>query len=412
MATTVSSGSPARRVAGRPSAAPGVSPALRTGWYTVLGIVILAGVWAFAQRLAGGLRVTHLTSVTPWGAWVAFYIYFVGLSAGAFLLSSLVYVFGLERYERIGRAALLMAIVSMGVALGFVAIDLGRLDRAFYPLVFFNWTSPLAWEVRFYVLYILLLSAELALAIRLHRAGPDAPPHLRRWLRVLGTLGIPIAIFGVHGGTGTIFAVVKARGMWFGGLFPVIFVASALVSGTALLTLIDYVHARVSGRQPDEGLMRGLGGLLAGFLLVDLGLEFYEFLVPLLGFAPHDTEIIRLMATGPMAWAFWWVQVVPGSLVPAAILLTPALRGSPAWVAIASGLVVVGIAAVRFHIVVPPLIPPVMAGLPEGHYLPSANEWLLSAGLIAAGLLGYSVAAEVLPIHDEAREYQGEEVPA
>lgn len=413
MATAAPSERPARRTATPATAEPGLSPALRTGWYTVLGVVVLAGLWAFAQRLAGGLRVTHLTSVTPWGAWVAFYIYFVGLSAGAFLLSSLVYVFGLERFERIGRAALLMAIVSMGVALGFIAIDLGRLDRAFYPLVFFNWTSPLAREVRFYVLYILLLSTELALAIRLHRQGPAASPRLRWWLRVLGTLGVPLAIFGVHGGTGTIFAVVKARGMWFGGLFPVIFVASALVSGTALLTVIYYVHARATGRQPDAGLVQGLGRLLAAFLLVDLGLEFYEFLVPLLGFAPHDTEIIRLMATGPMSWAFWWVQVLAGSLVPAAILLAPGLRGSPAWVALAAGLVVVGIAAVRFHIVVPPLIPPVMAGLPEGYYLPSANEWLLSAGLIAAGLLGYSVVAEVLPIHDdEVHGEQGEEVPA
>ena len=78
----------------------------------VLFVALIIGSWALWQRLSLGLAATDLTSQMPWGAWVAFYIYFVGLSAGAFLLSSLVYVFGMMQFERIGRMALLSAIVS------------------------------------------------------------------------------------------------------------------------------------------------------------------------------------------------------------------------------------------------------------------------------------------------------------
>jgi len=389
----------------RPTATPVKSgrahPArTRVLWYGFLGLLIVAGGIAFFFRMTQGLAVTNLSSTTPWGAWVAFYIFFVGLSAGAFLLSSLVYVFGMYQFERIGRAALLSAIVSMGVALAFIAVDLGRIDRSALPLVFFHWTSPLSWEVRFYIVYIILLSAELAIAIRLHKGLSKSSVRAQRRLRILGTIGIPLAIFGVHGGTGTIFAVLKARGMWFGGLFPVIFVVSAMVSGTALLAVIHYAQSRGSGRRPDAGLMKGLATVLAGVLCVDLGLMFYEFVVPLLAFQPHDGDVIRVMTLGPMWWSFWIIQLLAGMIIPLVILLTPRLRARPGVVAAAAALVVVGIVGVRFNIVVPPLIPGVLDGLPSGHYVPTLIEWVLSLGLIAGGAAAYSLIAELLPIHD------------
>ena len=379
-------------------------------WYGFLGLLILAGGIAFFFRMTQGLAVTNLSSTTPWGAWVAFYIFFVGLSAGAFLLSSLVYVFGMYQFERIGRAALLSAIISMGVALAFIAVDLGRIERSVLPLVFFHWTSPLSWEVRFYIIYIVLLSAELAIAVRLHKGLSKSPVRATRRLRLLGIIGVPLAIFGVHGGTGTIFAVVKARGMWFGGLFPVIFVVSAMVSGTALLAVIHYVQSRGSGRRPDRGLMKNLATVLAGVLIVDLGLTFYEFVVPLLAFQTHDGDVIRVITLGPMWWSFWIVQLLVGMIIPAAVLLTPRLRARPGVVASAAGLVVLGIVAVRFNIVVPALIPGVIDGLPSGSYLPSLVEWVLSLGLIAGGAAAYSVISELLPIHDHDDEAKAPEL--
>ncbi|HYF96314.1 MAG TPA: NrfD/PsrC family molybdoenzyme membrane anchor subunit [Symbiobacteriaceae bacterium] len=357
-------------------------------WYGLLALLLAGGGAAILNRMVGGLATTNLSSVMPWGAWVAFYIYFVGLSAGAFLLSTLVYVFGMERFERVGKMALLAALVSMIVALTFIGLDLGRMDRALSPLLFFNWLSPLAWEVRFYVIYILLLGAELWLAVR----QPQSP-----WLRSLGIIGLPVAVFGVHGGTGTIFAVVKARGLWFGPLAPVVFIVSALVSGTALLTVMYVVRQRGRRLPVDGDLVAGLGKLLIGFLLVDIGLMFYEFLIPGLSMNPHEGEVIGAMTGGRMAWSFWIVQIGMGMAAPAVILLS-GLRRSWGWVAAAAALVVVGIAGVRFNIVVPALIPPVLPGLPRGDYAPTFIEWAASAGVIALGLLLFSLAAEKLPL--------------
>lgn len=379
---------------------PFLTPRNRRIWYALLVVVLAVGSWALYQRVFNGLAVTDLTSQMPWGAWVAFYIYFVGLSAGAFLLSSLVYVFGMYQFEAIGRAALLSAVVSMGVALAFIGADLGRMERAPITLLFFHWTSPLSWEVRFYVLYIALLIAELVIAIRVHRRLVVSAEKAHRWMRILGTIGVPLAIFGVHGGTGTIFAVVKARGMWFGGLFPVIFVVSAMVSGTALLIAIYYWQRRGAGRTPDPRLMKGLGTVLLGALLIDIGLVFYEFIVPLLAYQHHEKDVIAVITTGPYAWSFWGLQLGLGMLLPAALLLVPRLRARPGWVTAAAMMVVVGIVGVRFNIVVPPLIPPIIDGYPTNDYFPTATEWLLAAFFIAGGAFVYSLVSEWQPIHE------------
>ncbi len=388
-------------------------------WYAVLTLIALAGLGAIAYRAYYGLATTHLTTQMPWGAWVAFYIFFVGLSAGAFLLSSMVYVFGMEQFEKVGRVALLSAIISMFIALAFIGLDLGRMDRALNAMIYFNWTSPLAWEVRFYAVYIALLIGELWLSMRQdlvrQSQGTGLPAKVagwltfgrtdlsgesgerdHRWLKILGTIGVPIAIFGVHGGTGTIFAIVKARAIWFGGLFPVIFILSALVSGTALITVIAAARDWVAGRKLDEKLIFDLGRVLLLFLFIDLGLEFYEFLVAGMSLIPHELETLKVMTTSHMAWSFWGVQLLLGGILPTILLLLP--RRSAKTIIAAAAMVVVGIIGVRFNIVVPPLVTPVLEGLPMPDYVPSLIEWVSSAGLFSMALLMLSVANELLPL--------------
>lgn len=384
---------------------PFLTPRNRVLWYGFLALCILAGAWGVWQRFTVGLASTDLTSQMPWGAWIAFYIFFVGLSAGAFLLSSLVYVFGMYQFEKIGRAALLSAIISMFVALALIGMDLGRFDRALITLRYFHYTSPLSWEVRFYTMYIALLIAELIVAVRLHKGVVKSVKRAKLWLRILGTIGVPLAIIGVHGGTGTIFAVVKARAMWFGGLFPIIFVVSAMVSGTALLIAIYYWQRRGAGRPLDEKLVRGLGTVLLAAILIDVLLTFYEYIVPLLALEQHDVSIVGLQATGPYAWTFWVLQIGFVMVIPSIILLSP-LKKRIGWVVAAAMMVVIGIVGVRFNIVVPPLIPPIIDGFPANDYFPTVAEWLLTLFFVAGGALLYSLVSEWQPIHEPEIEHE------
>lgn len=358
-------------------------------WATLL-LVTAVGLAAAGIRTVHGLGVTNLNYIVPWGLWVAFYIYFIGLSAGSFLLSTMIYVFGFEKLEPVGRLALFSALIALTAGLFFVLIDLGHMERFWTVFVNRNLWSVLELEIHFYVLYIAILVSELWLLMRqdLIRCGQGegwrarvcrllalgssdlseaSAGRDRRFVRILGLLGLPTAI-GVHGGTGAIFAVVKARPMWYGPLFPIIFIISALVSGAALLT---FVLAFFAGRRmdPDERreLVLTLGKITAGLLAFDLLLLWSEFSVGIYGNIPEHTDVLRIMLFGPFWWVFWFVQIIFGALVPLALILLPATGHNPRWVGFAGLMIVIGIVGVRLNIVIPALSLPVLPGFNEAY---------------------------------------------
>ena len=61
-----------------------------------LSIIALAGLvvgsYGMFDRLVNGLNPVAFGSYVPWGIWVAFYLFFLGLSAGAFLVTILTYL--------------------------------------------------------------------------------------------------------------------------------------------------------------------------------------------------------------------------------------------------------------------------------------------------------------------------------
>jgi len=357
-------------------------------WYMFLLALLALGLTAFALRVTQGLASTNLTSAMPWGAWVAFYIYFVGMSAGAFLLSSLIHVFDLEHLEKVGKDATLVAIISMVLALFFILMDLGHMERLFNALWYWNPTSILSWEIRFYVIYILLLIAELYFSLRhdlvIAAQGEGIKARLsgflklgskdtsskgkekdKWWLKVLGSIGIPIAIFGVHGGTGVLFAVVKAQPYWNTALFPVVFVISALVSGTALITALYVLRCRLADKEPEFSLVRSLAGLMLLFLLIDVGLQFFEILVGVYGLEHQELATLAIIFRSDFSWVFWVVQFGIGVIIPLALYFYGITRKSATAMMLAGIAVIVGILGVRFNIVVPALMVPTLFDL---HY--------------------------------------------
>ena len=67
-------------------------------YWVILIAVTLVGFSALGVRLIEGLRSTSLNSIVSWGLWVSIYIFLIGISAGSFLLSTLIYVFGSRQF--------------------------------------------------------------------------------------------------------------------------------------------------------------------------------------------------------------------------------------------------------------------------------------------------------------------------
>jgi len=388
-------------------------------WFLLLtGISGIIGVGAIVYRLVEGMKVTSLTSNFPWGMWISYYIYFIGLSAGSFLFSTLIYVFGRRELEKAGRLALFSAF--------------------FYVFAHWNYSSVLAWEILFYLGYIVVVLAELwylmradlglmrdessagkrafygALALGWKTPGTkeereSARQGSMRAAAVLGAIGIPLAI-GVHGGTGAVFAVVKARPHWYSAIFPIIFLTSALVSGAGLMTFL-YAFLGDKGESDYPRIVRSLADWLILFLAIDIILIIAEFLVTVYGNIPEPIAIWKEMIFGPYWFVFWVGQIGLAMLVPILIYLFK--RNSSTWLGIGGLSVVMGIVAVRLNLVIPAFATSPVPLLDKAFhdarfvfsYFPSLTEWVTSLGLISVVAFFFLVFYRLLPMVRTSEEY-------
>jgi Ni/Fe-hydrogenase subunit HybB-like protein len=375
-----------------------------TSYWVYMGILIfitLIGVYALGVRLVEGLGISNINSIVTWGLWISFYIFFIGISAGAFLLSTLVYVFGFKKYEKTGKIAVFTALLALLAGLGFVSIDLGHIERFFYVFVSPSATSVLTWVIYFYTAYVVLLILELVFLLR-KKTSPGRIEGDKKTIRILGIIGIPIALI-VHGGTGAVFAVTKGQEYWFSGLFPLIFIISALASGGALIAAL---YAFLGKRDPNHAsTTKGIAKIAAWFLIFDLALIFLEFLVTRYGGVPGGLKVLEAIVAGPNWWIFWIIQILIGVIIPLVLIFSPASR-SPKWVGVAGILIVIGVIGVRWNIVVPQLSVPSFEGITEAvsdsrlttNYIPSLIEWGSSLGILGIMTIIFSLGYRGLPL--------------
>jgi len=282
-------------------------------------------------------------------------IYFIGLSAGSLILSTLVYVFGQEKYKPIGRMAVMLAIALIFGALIGIAIDLGRPENFWRLFMFFYWnnmTSMFAINGILYSGYFIISIAYLGIILSGNKV----------WMKRWGYLAIGWAAL-VHMGTGAIFGFMAAREAWFSPIKPLEFLTAAVTSGVALLIVVLILTMKFTGRNLRKDMVISLSRLLIAFICILALLIFLDKMTHL--YAPERQAVLYSL-TGHYAWIFWCLQIGLVVIIPLAILLilprfNQKLR-SIKWIFIASLSVVVGVFFERFFLVIP------QAAFPQQYY--------------------------------------------
>jgi protein NrfD len=375
-------------------------------------VLLLWGLWilfavfgtaGIVERLLYGDKLAAYTSYVPWGMWVAAYIYFVGLSAGAFLLSSLIYVFGVRRLERIGRLSLFVAAVTLLMALLTIWFDIGHMERFWEIFARPQFHSMMAWMVWLYTAYFIVLLGELYYAMRRDWMSLSPPRLARddRVLQFLGTIGVPLAI-AFHGGVGALFGTVLARDLWHSPVYPLLFITGALISGGGLITFVVayFWPARDAAWQD---LTRSLGRIVLGLLGIGVLLEWAEYSIPMwYGVGPEYTRLVYVLF-GPYWYVYWGVHVLAGVIVPALLLWR---SRSPYAIGLAGVLVALTYFAERLNLVIPGLVFPELRGLESAYltrrlsyaYFPSLFEWQVTAGVVVLGIALFYLGYRYLPL--------------
>ena len=110
-------------------------------------VVAVIGVALWMVQLSGGMIQTGMRNLDSWGFYITLFMFFVGLSAGGLIISSIPNAFGMKGFGDISRVAIWTSICCTCVAIGFVVVDLGGPLRLWELFVYSNLSSPLMWDI-------------------------------------------------------------------------------------------------------------------------------------------------------------------------------------------------------------------------------------------------------------------------
>jgi c(7)-type cytochrome triheme protein len=360
-----------------------------TFWRVVLLFVFAGGLYATFLRFTGGLAAaTNLSDGFPWGLWVGFDILCgVALAAGGFTISSVVYIFHLERFRPIVRPAILTAFLGYMLVIGALLFDLGRPYRVWHPLVMWNPHSVM-FEVGWCVtLYTTVLALEFSPVI-FERFG------MKRVLHGLHFVMPPLVLLGVllstlhQSSLGSFYLIVPSKlfPLWYTPWLPVFFFLTALLLGCSMTIVESFLSSRAFKREIEMNLLSDIGRATLVLLGINLVARFMDL---------SSRGVLRLAFQRTYEGRLFLAEMLIGLVVPAVLLAFPSVRASKRGLFFSAVLVVLGIVMNRMNVAI--------TGMERSSgttYLPKLTEVAVTLSIVGAGFLLFALAAKYLPIFE------------
>ena len=374
----------------------------RPGFLAVLaffGLMAAAGLAAAWYMEEHGHIVTGMANGVAWGLPHVFAIFLIVTASGILNMASLASVFGKLPYKPNARLSGLMAIAFLAGGLAVLVLDLGRPERLTVAMTSYNFKSIFAWNIFLYTGFAAIVVTYLIVQMT------------RRWQGFTHPLGVAAFLWRLilTTGTGSIFGWLVARQAFNAAAMAPLFIAMSLSFGLAIFILarmtLDIGCERSLGAAFVERLARLLGIFAAAVLYFSLLVH----LTNLYAASRMGVERFLLIDGGIYPLLFWGGHVVLGGLMPIAIVFTNRLNRSPAAIALASVLVVIGGLAQIYVIVIGGQAYPlslfpgmeVFSSFGDGQvqaYVPSPPELALSLGGVAIAAIITMLGVKFLPI--------------
>lgn len=364
-------------------------------WLGLLAVLFGAGLWAYSLQLRYGLVVTGMSDQVSWGFYISNFAFLVGIAAAAVLLVIPAYIFHRQDVKAVVQIGEGLAVAAVVCAMMFVLADLGRPERAWHLIPFIgrmNWpTSLLAWDVVVLNGYLVLNLALPMYVLYCRYRGSE--PALKRYFPV-----VVLAMFwaiSIHTVTAFLFSANSARPFWNTALLGPRFIASAFVSGPALIIVILQVIRRVTAYPVQQSVIDMLALIMTVALQISLFFVGAELFTDFYNESTHAGSMRYLFfglggLTGLRAWI--WTAVAL-NIVAVVLLSVHRTRRAPVTLNIACALAFVGIWIEKgMGMVVPGFIPTPLGEIFE--YTPTVVELLVSVGIWAFGAIVFTLLAK------------------
>jgi Ni/Fe-hydrogenase subunit HybB-like protein len=374
---------------------------LKTVLWTLVGVLVAVSVVRFVHGLGA---VTNLSDGAPWGLWIGFDVMSgVALAAGGFVLAATVYIFGLERYRPFVRAAILTALLGYAAVAVGLLYDLGLPWRIWHPMVNWQYHSVLFEVAACVILYLTVLILEFLPVILEHRLFRGRPFQIV--LRALKRVSIILVIAGIvlstlhQSSLGSLFLITPFRlhPLWYSPIIYVQFFVSAVALGLMTVVIESVFSNYFLGHKLHLREISGLGLAASVVLWVYLALRLGDLAV---------RGVLGMAFDGSWQGALFLFEVGFSALIPALLMLSKRIRGSLTGVAIAASMVVLGMVMHRLDVSVAAFARPEGIG-----YFPSWEEFAVSLGIVAGGILIFLFFVENLNVFDDVKGHPPEPKP-
>ena len=248
------------------------------------------------------------TNEIAWGGLIAVYLFLAGVAGGAFLTSSLTYLLGKGRHQKVIKSGAYIAPAAIIIGLGMLVIDLGRPLIFWKLLVDVNIQSVMTIGV-FIISIFTALALVYAVLVWLEASAQRPATRWQFGRKSVAVLGAIFAI-GTATYTGFLLSAVTTNNLWhsdFPGLngvpfLPLMFLVSAVSTGLGTTLIGAYDSS-------DLSLFKKINITLIATDLILLAIHFFS--------------LRSVLLIGNMVALFWLGVVLSGLLIP----LTLAIYG-------------------------------------------------------------------------------------
>jgi molybdopterin-containing oxidoreductase family membrane subunit len=364
--------------------------------------IIVVGFVFYLKQHDVGLIATNMNDQVSWGLYIANFTYLVGAAAAAVLLVIPSYVYHFKPIKEIVVLGELFAASSIVMAILFVMVDLGRLDRFWHMIPFIGLMnfpqSLLAWDVLALngYLFLNLLIPVYLLVKFYYRKEPN-------WKFILPFIlvSIPMAV-AIHTVTAFLYTGLPARPFWNASILAPRFLASAFCSGPAIIIIIFQIIRKVSTSKieiEDEALFK-ISELIAYAMFLNLFLLFAEIFKEYYSQTVHVASFKYLFEGlhGHKQLVPWIWAAMTMNVIAFFIFLIPQTRKRLATLNLGCLLVIIGVWIEKGPgFVIPGFVPDPLGEIFE--YMPNLLELVVSFGIWATGLLIFTLLMKVaIPI--------------
>jgi molybdopterin-containing oxidoreductase family membrane subunit len=366
-------------------------------WLLFLIACIVQAGFAYAHQFERGLISTSMRDSVSWGFYIGNFTFLVGVAAAAVLLVIPAYIYDWKPIKEVVLFGELLAVAAIVMCLLFVLVDMGRPDRFWHLIPGIGHMnvprSIMAWDSIVLNVYLFI---NLTVASYLVYCAYHGVHYSRKIVVPLVILSIPMAV-SIHTVTAFLYNGMASRPYWNSAILAPRFLASAFCSGPALLLILFQILRKVSAFEIKDEAIQKVAELMAYAMGLNLFLFAAEIFKEYYSNTHHLVYYQYLFAglhgeASPIA-PYAWMSLA-FSLVSFFLFLIPRTRRAPFWMNLGCVLIYMSVYIEKgIALIIPGYTPDTLGQV--YHYVPSATELRVAAGVFGVGFLLFTLMVKV-----------------